>query len=211
MSAHEWRDFFGGVSIFGVHLVGIERFGVEERVRDHVFFADGIFDVFLEKLQVEKIGNAQAAAAHFVFVGGADAARGGADLYAAGRILRGQFDHAVVGQDYVGAIRDEKTAVHLDASCAQRVHFFQERQRIEHNAVANHAAAAGAQHAARDQLQNEFLAVDDDGVAGVVSAGVAGNDGELLRQHVDDFPFALIAPLGADDHRGSASFHCPLR
>ena len=59
--------------------------------------------------------------------------------------------------------------------------------------------------------KNEFLAVDDDGVAGIVSAGIARHDGEVLGKDVDDFAFALIAPLGAYDDRGLTLFQCQLR
>ena len=60
-------------------------------------------------------------------------------------------------------------------------------------------------------MKNKFLAVDDDGVAGVVSSGVTGYDREVLRQHVDDLPLAFIAPLGAYDHRSLAFFQFQLR
>ena len=45
----------------------------------------------------------------------------------------------------------------------------------------------------------ERLVADDDRVAGVVAALVAGDDVEPLGQQVDDLALALVAPLGADD------------
>ena len=39
--------------------------------------------------------------------------------------------------------------------------------------------------------------VNDDRVAGVVAAGVTRHDGETLREDVDDFAFAFVAPLGS--------------
>ena len=77
---------------------------------------------------------------------------------------------------------------------------FMKANGIEHHAVADDAAAAFAQHAAGNQLQDELLAVDGDGVSGVVSAGIARHDLEALGEHVNDLAFALVAPLGADDH-----------
>src|SRR5580698_898402 len=65
-------------------------------------------------------------------------------------------------------------------------------------------------HAARNQLQHKLFSVDDDGVAGIVAASIAGNDGEILRQNVDDLAFAFVAPLGADNYGGLASFQCQL-
>jgi hypothetical protein len=48
-------------------------------------------------------------------------------------------------------------------------------------------------------------------VAGIMAAGVTGNYGETLRQNIDNLSFALIAPLGADDNCGLASFQFRLR
>ena len=115
----------------------------------------------------------------------------------------------MVGQNHMGAVGNEKMAVDLHPRIAQAACLFQEGDRIEHHAIANHAAATGAQHAAGHKLQNKFLAVDDDGVAGIVSAGIAGDHRKVLRQNVDDLPFALVAPLGANDHRGPAFFQLP--
>ena len=98
-------------------------------------------------------------------------------------------------------------AIDFHPGLAQCANFLQKGERIEHHAVADNAAAARAQHATGHQLQNKFLAVDDDGVAGIVAPGIAGDDGEVLRQDVDDLPLALIAPLGANNHGGLAFFH----
>jgi hypothetical protein len=35
-------------------------------------------------------------------------------------------------------------------------------------------------------------------VSGIIAAGIADDDIRLLRQHVNDFAFAFVAPLGAD-------------
>ena len=43
------------------------------------------------------------------------------------------------------------------------------------------------------------MAVEDDGMSGVVTAGVAGDVVERRGNVVNDFAFAFVAPLGADD------------
>ena len=82
----------------------------------------------------------------------------------------------MVGKNDLRAVGDEKVAVHFHAGSAQGSDFLQERQRIEHHAIADDAGAFGPQNAAGYELQDEFLAVDDDGVSGVVAAGVASHD-----------------------------------
>ena len=37
-------------------------------------------------------------------------------------------------------------------------------------------------------------------MAGVVAAGVTDDDLRLLGEHVNDFAFAFVAPLGADEN-----------
>ena len=52
-------------------------------------------------------------------------------------------------------------------------------------------------------MQDEFLALDDDGVAGIVASGIAGHDGKVVGEHVDNLALAFIAPLRSDDDRSS--------
>ncbi len=105
------------------------------------------------------------------------------------------------------AVGNKKIAIHLHAGIAQHANFLQESQRIKHHAIANHGAAALAQHAARNQLENEFLALNNDRVAGVVSSGVARHHRKILGEDVDDLAFAFIAPLGAHNYGGLCVFH----
>ncbi len=138
----EGRDAIGDLRVVGVHLVGVERLAVEERMRDGVLLAAGVLDVLLQQSLVEQVLHAQTAARHLVFVGGTNAARGGANLHPSGSVLRRQLDQAMIGKNDVGAVADEEVAVNLDAGRAQRVDFLHEGEGIEHNAVADDAAAA---------------------------------------------------------------------
>ena len=126
-------------------------------------------------------------------------------FHPAGSVFRAQFHHAMVGKNNLCAVRDEKIAVHFHAGSAQRGNFLQKGQRVNHHAIADDAGALRPQNAAGDELQNKFFSVDDDGVSGVVSAGVARHDRKSLREYVDNFALALVAPLGSNNDRGSAS------
>ena len=102
----------------------------------------------------EQIGDAHAAAADLVFVAGADAARGGADGDAARARPSDIFSiMRCAGNSTWARLLMKRLIAHVDAGGFERIDFVEQRGRIEHQAVADHRLLAGAQNAARDQLQ----------------------------------------------------------
>src|SRR4051812_33202963 len=113
----------------------------------------------------------------------------------------------MVGKNYLRAIADKQMSIHLHAHTAQAVHFLHKCERVQYHAIADNALATLAQYAAWDQLQDKLLSLDDHGVSGIVSAGIASHYVIGLREHVNDLALALIAPLRADNDCGIAFFH----
>ena len=191
---------FGRGGVLVVHFGGIERIGAEERVGDGVLLSAGCLDVGLEQRGMEQIDDAQAAAGHLVFVGRADAAAGGADLLAARRALGGQFDHAVVGQNDLGAIGDEELPSTATPSSRSRPTSLRKAMGSSTTPLPMTPLQPRPQHAAGNELEHKLLAADDDRMAGVVPAGVARHGREPLAEHVHNLALALVAPLGAQHH-----------
>ncbi len=196
---YKWGDAVGGPGIVLINLERIEGIGPEERAGDGVFLVAGVLYVRAKDGGVEHVNHAETAACGLVFVGGADAARGGANLHAAGGVLCGELDHAVVGQDDVSAIGEKEARADVNAEREQLVHLGEQGHGIEDDAVADNGDAVGAEGSAGNELEHEALAVNDDGVAGVVAAGIAGNDGKVSAKNVNDLALAFIAPLGAEN------------
>src|SRR5271170_5793935 len=169
----------------------------------------GVLDVGPQERGVQQVDHAETAARHLVFVRRADAAAGGADLLPAGRALRSQFDHPVVGEDHLRTVGDEQLAVDIDSEFAELANLLQKGHRVEHHAVPDHASAIGAKHAAGNKLQDEFLPTDNDRMPGIVATRIARHDGEPFRENIDDLAFAFIAPLGADYYRRLSSHEIP--
>src|SRR5580692_6446883 len=115
----------------------------------------------------------------------------------------------MIRHDHKRPVADEQVAIDLYSSFPKPTDFLQEGHGVEHDAIADDAEAVRAQDTARHQLQNELLAVNDDGVSGVVAAGIAGHHGKILREHVHNLAFAFVAPLSADDDRSLAFFQMP--
>ena len=49
-------------------------------------------------------------------------------------------------------------------------------------------------------MEDVFRFAEDDGVAGVVAALGADDDIGVLSEEIDDFAFAFVAPLSADEN-----------
>jgi hypothetical protein len=58
-------------------------------------------------------------------------------------------------------------------------------------------------------MQDRLLAVDDQGMPGIMSALEAHHGGGPIRQQIDDLPFALVTPLGTyyDQVFSHAQYH----
>src|SRR5437870_1737598 len=132
-------------------------------MRDHILFLACVFDVLLEQIEIEQINHAQSAASGLVFIARADSARSRANLDPARSVLGRELNHAVVRENHMRAVADKQIAVHFHTGIAQSRDFFKECNGIKYHAVADYGAATFAEHAARDQLQDKSLAVDDDG------------------------------------------------
>ncbi len=63
--------------------------------------------------------------------------------------------------------------------------------------VADNDSHIRVQYAAGDQLKDELLVSDLDGVAGVMPALVPRDEVECLREEIDDFALAFVTPLRA--------------
>jgi hypothetical protein len=207
-SRHGVVEQVGGVADHGANALGHAEVVGEDLVEaDVVVDAEGARDGLLvvgqerveraEQVGVQQVGHADAAAADLVFVARADAARGGADGDAVHARFAHLLHHAVEGEDDVGAVADGDLAGDVDAGLFEHVEFVEQRLGVHHHAVADHAARVGMKHAAWNQLQDELLRADLDGVARVVAALIAGDDVKFLREQIDDLALAFVAPLGA--------------
>ena len=134
-----------------------------------------------------------------VLVGRPDAAAGGADLSGAACRLARDIERGVVRQDQRTGFRDPDAPVELHAGARELVHLLEQRMRREHHAVADVAGHARMQNARRDQVQHRLPPGDHQRMPGVVSALEAHHALRMRREPVDDLPFALVTPLGADD------------
>ena len=92
----------------------------------------------------------------------------------------------------IDSVREQSARLHGGDLLEQRL-------RIDHHAVAEHARLARMAHARRDQVRDQLLAADHERVAGIRPAAVADDDVGPLGEQVDDLALAFISPLRSDD------------
>ena len=169
-------------------------------------------------LRVFQVLYAQGAPGDLVFVGGADAAAGGADLGDAGFFFSrfaGNVERRVKRQDQGAGFADAQARTHLHTGFFQAFNFFKQFGRRQHHAVADVALHARAHDAAGDQVQSGLDAVDDQRVAGIVSTLKTHHALRHFGEPVHQLAFAFVTPLGSDDHniaaRSCGVFICHFR
>ena len=163
-------------------------------------------DLVRQRVEVGQVHQANRAAADLVLIGRTDAAARGSDRgdgvggfpQGVELAMQGENQRDVLGDAQIGRADGDALALQLR-------HLLEESLRIEHHAVTDHRKLRGPQHAGGQQRQLVGLAVDDEGVAGIMAALEAHDDVGLLRQPVDDLALPFVAPLGADDDNISHS------
>ena len=103
----------------------------------------------------------------------------------------------MIGQNQVRFVADEDAAGDVDAVPGQLVYLREQRLRVDDDAVTDDAGHARMQDPRGNQPQDELGPVHVDGVAGVVSALVAADDGKMWREEIDDLALAFVSPLRA--------------
>ena len=87
-----------------------------------------------------------------------------------------------------------------DAIGLEHVDLLKDNLGVDDAAVANHRHVVGVHDAGGHLVQAVLLAVDNDGVPGVVAARIAHDGIEVAGDQVADLTLALIAPLGTDQN-----------
>src|SRR5882762_9418106 len=106
----------------------------------------------------------------------------------------------MVRKNQVGAIAEVQAALYVNTGFRERLNFGDEGCGVYYDAGADDCLLFGAQDATGDELQDETIFADDYGVTSVVAAGDARDIVESSGEIIDDFAFALVAPLRADHH-----------
>src|SRR5690349_10524405 len=81
----------------------------------------------------------------------------------------------------------------------KRVDFLDQRERVDHSAIADDAGFVFVQGTGRDQAENIFFTVDHQRMSGIVATLKTYDHVGIGGEEVDDLALALVTPLRADN------------
>ena len=87
-----------------------------------------------------------------------------------------------------------------DAIGLEHIDLLKRHLGVHDAAVTDNRHAVGIHDARGNLVQTVFLAVDDNSMTSIVTARKAHDAIELARDQVANLTFALVAPLGTDQH-----------
>jgi hypothetical protein len=158
-------------------------------------------DQLAQALGPHQIANSDSATSGLGFIGRTYPAPGRADGATLRRfaILAQPFDKTVVRQNDMGILPDPELASRQQAARREQIDLFQQRLRVDDHSFAENAQLSWVQDARRNQVGHQLVAANHQGVPGVGTAAEAHHRVSPHRQDVDNFAFAFVAPLSADD------------
>lgn len=105
------------------------------------------------------------------------------------------------GEDEVRTVGDEELlGIDGDALAFEGGDFLAKADGVEDDAIANHVLLAWPENAGGDEVEDVFLALDDDGVPCVCAPLAADDQVGIFGEQVYDFAFSFISPLEAYDY-----------
>ncbi len=187
-------------------LIDVEGQPVVHPGEHLIFLVEHRLELLAEDFRVEQVLHPDAHPHRLIGVRGTDAPLGRAQLVLAQVPLGQPVDLLVVREDQVGVARHLQAGA-VDALGGEHVDLGEQHDRVDDHAIADHRDDVVVQHTRGHQLEGERLAVNHQGVAGVVAPLVAHHHRHLLGEEVGELSFSFVTPLGSDDNgRGHGWF-----
>ena len=104
------------------------------------------------------------------------------------------------GGDEVRTSTDEEIWPWVHARFEQLGDFPLENDRVNDHAIAHHIFGSGAKYATRNGVKHVLFSIKNQGVAGIGPALKTRDDVIFRGEDIDNFAFAFVSPLQAQEH-----------
>ena len=108
------------------------------------------------------------------------------------------------GGDEVRTSTDQEIWPWIHVRFEQLGDFTLKNHRINDHAIAHYIFGSGAKYPTRNGVKHVLFAVKNEGVPGIGASLKAGDDVIFRGEDIDNFAFAFVSPLQAQEH---VNFH----
>jgi len=104
----------------------------------------------------------------------------------------------VIGNNDVSALSEVEPTAEVHVCGFESLDFFLKNERVNDDPIADEALNAGMEHAGGDQVEDGLFIANNDGMAGVITALIAGHEIGLVGDNVHDLSLTFVAPLATE-------------
>ena len=188
----------GDLGEVGLEPLAVDR-GMAETGTQRIMMCAKPVEQRVEFAKMGKVTDPDRPSPNLVFIGRTDATPGRADLARTAGVLAQRVEVTVDGKNKRTGFRDPKhLGINDDPLIAQPPDLVAKRPGIEHHPVTDDRRGA-ANNSGREQAELVGLALDHQGMTGIVAPLKAHDEIGPARKPVDDLALAFVAPLRADD------------
>ena len=190
------------LAIFGVfcdYSIQIKCFAAVYSCNDLIFQHTGCPSLFGKDFRMYQVINPNAAAFVFIHISRTNAPLCRSDVGVATECFRQTVQGNVPRHYHMGSWVNFQVCGG-NSTFFQGIQFTSEILWIQHNTGTDQAQGIRIQNTRRNQVQLIDLAVIHNRMPGIISAGCTYYNVCTGRHNIDNFPFPLVTPLGADNN-----------
>ena len=182
------------------YLMEIDGIGLEIVFQRKIMIIEHFAEFGRKAFAMQQVTQSQTATRNLILVRGTDTPSGGTDGFLAAcqfaRLVQGN----VIGQDQRAGLAEVQAFADGHATVFQHVHFLKQGLRRQHDAIPDQALDIIAQDSRWYQVQDRFLAVDYQGMPGIVTTLKPGDGCSTVGKQINHLTLALIAPVRTNYH-----------
>ena len=169
-----------------------------EMLKKHILDSADLLQPVIKPFFIKELADLNSVFGILIRIEGGDAGFCGAKGMPAQPLLLILILKDMIGHQQLCTLRNENMG-RGNAPLPQMLEFAEKAGYVQSHAVADDVGDMGIEYAGGKQVQCELAIVADDGMAGIGTALEADHNVGFFRKHVGNFPFALVAPVGAND------------
>ena len=196
--AHKGRDLLTPDHQLVEQFLRLQQRLVIQMFKEHIFQRADLVQPLAEQLLVKKFVQLNADLHIFIRIERRNAGAGRTIGIAGQTLFLISILQNVIRHEQLHTIGDHNVGLG-NAALSQLIQFGQKGLRVKCDTVSDNICNVGEEYAGGKKMQCKFSGIVDDGVTGICAALETDDNIRRFRQHIGDFAFPFVAPVGADN------------